>query len=68
MTMSEYTIDKKFLEMLVMLIHQQNMQLAKIISEEEGLPYHLVCMYVPSTHQIKQMLGAYSSTSSSELS
>ena len=59
-------IDKKFLEMLVLLIHQQNKQLAKIIAEEENLPLHLVDMYVPSTHKIMQMLGSYTSSSLSD--
>ena len=43
--------------MLVMLIHQQNQQLAKIIAEDENLPLHIVHQYVPSTHKIKQMLS-----------
>jgi len=55
--MSEYTIDKKIIEMLVMLIHQQNIQLSEIIAEEENLPLHLVNMYVPRTYQIKNMLS-----------
>jgi len=55
--MSE-TIDKKMIDFLVMLVHQQNLQLAKIIAEEENLPLHLVNMYVPSTHKIKQMLAS----------
>lgn len=53
----QYTIDKKFLDMLVMLIHLQNQQLAKIISDEENIPYHLITQYVPSTHKIKSMIG-----------
>jgi hypothetical protein len=52
----KHSLDKKFLEMLIMLIHQQNKQLAKIISEEESLPLHLVELYVPSTHNIRQLL------------
>lgn len=55
----EYTIDKTFLNMLVMLIHQQNQQLAKIIAEDENLPLHIVHQYVPSTHKIKQMLSVF---------
>lgn len=43
--------------MLCLLIHNQNKQLAMIIAEEENLPLHLVCMYVPSTHKVKQMLN-----------
>lgn len=56
-----HTIDKKFLEILVLLIHQQNLQLAKIIADEEELPLHLVNIYIPSTHKIKQMLGNFES-------
>lgn len=55
----DYTIDKKFLNMIVMLIHFQNQQLAKIISEEESIPYHLVSQYVPSTHKIQTMIGQH---------
>ena len=54
-----YSLDKKFLEMLVLLLHNQNVQLAKIVSDEENLPLHRVISYVPSTHQIKQMLQSY---------
>lgn len=60
-----YTIDKKYLDMLVMLIHQQNLQLAKIIAEEENMPLHLVNMYVPTTAAIKKMLGNYKSSDES---
>lgn len=52
-----YTIDKKIIEMLTMLIHHQNKQLAEIIAEEENLPLHIVNLYVPCTYQIKKMLG-----------
>jgi len=52
----KHILDKKFLEIIVLLIHQQNKQLAKIIAEEENMPIHLVEMYVPSTHEIKQLL------------
>jgi hypothetical protein len=52
----KHTLDKKLLEIIVLLVHQQNKQLAKIIAEEENMPLHLVEMYVPSTHQIKQLL------------
>lgn len=55
----DYTIDKKFLTILIMLIHLQNQQLAKIISDEENIPYHLVTQYVPSTHKIKTMIGRH---------
>lgn len=55
----EYTIDKKFLNMIIMLVHFQNQQLAKIISEEESIPYHLVSQYVPSTHKIQTMIGRH---------
>lgn len=55
----QYTIDKKFLDMLVMLIHLQNQQLAKIISDEENIPLHLVLQHVPSTHKIKTMIGGH---------
>lgn len=54
----KHTLDKKFLEIIVMLVHQQNKQLAKIIAEEENLPLHIVEMYVPSTHKIRQLLQA----------
>lgn len=57
--MPHYTIDKKFLDMLIMLIHLQNQQLAKIISEEENIPYHLVLQYVPSTHKVKTLIGRH---------
>jgi hypothetical protein len=60
-----YTIDKKFIEILTMLIHNQNKQLAEIIAEEEGLPLHLVNLYVPSTYKIKQMFSHISSSESS---
>ena len=63
-----YTIDKKIIEILTMLIHQQNRQLAQIIAEEENMPLHLVNMYVPSTHKIKQLLGSYASSSEVALS
>ena len=58
----KHTIDKKILEMLCLLIHNQNRQLAMIIAEEENLPLHLVCMHVPSTHKVKQLLNTSSST------
>lgn len=45
--------------MLVMLIHLQNQQLAKIISEEEDIPYHLVLQHVPSTHKVRTMIGRH---------
>lgn len=53
----KHTIDKKLLEMLCLLIHNQNRQLAMIIAEEEDLPLHVVSMYVPSTHRVKQLLS-----------
>lgn len=62
----KHAIDRKFVDMLVLLIHEQNRQLADIIAEEEKLPYHLVRAYVPSTHKVRQMIGAVSQTSSSE--
>jgi hypothetical protein len=61
-----HTIDKKFIEILVMLIHQQNKQLATIIAEKENLPLHIVNLHVPPTYKIKNMLAAQ--ISSSELS
>ena len=64
----KHQIDKKFLEMLILLIHQQNEQLARIIAEEEGLPLHHVSMHIPSVHKIKQMLGAHTSSSLSSSS
>lgn len=54
----KHTFDKKLLEMLCILIHNQNRQLAMIIAEEEDLPLHAVSMYVPSTHKVKQLLNA----------
>jgi hypothetical protein len=49
-----HIIDKKFLEMLVMLVHQQNVQLANIIADEEG---KLILHRIPSTYKIKQLLS-----------
>lgn len=51
-----YNINVKFLEILTNLIHEQNMQLLQIISEEEKLNYREVVKDIPSRFELKRMM------------
>ena len=47
-------INIKFIEVLVNLVREQNMQLIQIIAEEEKLSYLELAKLVPSTYQLKK--------------
>ena len=59
-------INVKFIEILVNLVREQNMQLIQIIAEEENLSYLELAKFVPSTYQLKKELANLSKTSSDE--
>jgi predicted transcriptional regulator len=50
-------INVKFIEVLVNLVREQNMQLIKIIAEEEKLSYLELAKLVPSTYQLKKEMA-----------
>jgi predicted transcriptional regulator len=58
-------INVKFIEILVNLVREQNMQLIQIIAEEEKLSYLELIKLVPSTYQLKKELANLEQTKSS---
>lgn len=50
-------INVKFIEVLVNLVREQNMQLIQIIAEEEKLNYLELLKLVPSIYQLKKELA-----------
>jgi hypothetical protein len=54
---STTNINVKFIEILVNLVREQNMQLIKIIAEEEKLNYLELAKLVPSTYHLKKELA-----------
>jgi hypothetical protein len=50
-------INVKFIEILVNLVREQNMQLIQIIAEEEKLSYLELIKLIPSTYQLKKELA-----------
>ena len=59
-------INIKFIEILVNLVREQNLQLIQIIAEEEKLNYLELIKLVPSTYQLKKEMANLSDTSSSD--
>lgn len=51
--MDKTDINVKFLEILINIIREQNIQLLKIIAEEEKLDLRELIKLVPSNYQIK---------------
>lgn len=51
------SINVKFIEVLVNLVREQNMQLVQIIAEEEKLSYLELAKLIPSTYQLKKELA-----------
>jgi hypothetical protein len=56
-------INVKFIEILVNLVREQNMQLIQIIANEEKLNYLELVKLIPSTYQLKKELGNLESNS-----
>lgn len=56
-------INVKFIEILVNLVRDQNMQLIQIIANEEKLNYLELAKLIPSTYQLKKELGNLQSNS-----
>ena len=56
-TDSKTDINVKFIEILVNLVREQNMQLIQIIAEEEKLSYLELIKLIPSTYQLKKELA-----------
>jgi hypothetical protein len=58
-------INVKFIEILVNLVREQNMQLIQIIAEEEKLNYLELIKLIPSTYQLKKELANLEQTTES---
>ena len=58
-------INVKFIEVLVNLVREQNMQLIQIIAEEEKLNYLELIKLVPSIYQLKKEMANLEKTTSS---
>jgi hypothetical protein len=50
-------INVKFIEILVNLVREQNIQLIQIIAQEENLNYLDMIKLIPSTYQLKKELA-----------
>lgn len=61
-TMNITKINVKFIEVLVNLVHEQNLQLIQIIAKEENLNYLELAKLVPSTYQLKKELANLENT------
>jgi predicted transcriptional regulator len=55
--MDKTDINIKFLEILVNIVREQNMQLLKIIAEEENLDIRELVKLVPTNYQLKQNIS-----------
>jgi hypothetical protein len=64
-TESVTDINVKFIEIIVNLVREQNMQLIQIIAEEEKLSYLELTKLIPSTYQLKKELANLEQTTSS---
>lgn len=54
--MPPYKLDKKFLEILVNLVRDQNVQLMDIIAEEENISRRELSEFIPTRFMLKKML------------
>lgn len=50
-------INVKFIEILINLVREQNIQLIQIIAQEENLNYLDMIKLIPSTYQLKKELA-----------
>jgi hypothetical protein len=63
--MHHISISPKYIEIIMILVHQQNKQLIKIISEEENIDINKLEALITPQHKLFQMLVAISSSESS---
>lgn len=59
--MPPYKLDKKFLEILINLVRDQNVQLLEIIAEEENMSKRELTTFIPTRFMLKKMLLEHSS-------
>lgn len=55
--MPVYKIDKKFLEIIINLVREQNEQLLTIIAENENVSKRSLAPLIPTKFELKQMLS-----------
>lgn len=55
--MDKTDINVKFLEILVNIVREQNMQMLKIIAEEENLDIRELIKLVPTNYQLKMNIS-----------
>lgn len=55
----KYTISISFIELLMNLVHSQNVQLLRIISKNEDIDYDTIKHLVPTHYEIKSLIRKY---------